>query len=106
MTAADGAHLPLVRSDALVDDVDWGEDDGCDLFARCLECPLPKCRYDSLTAAEVHNMVNAARNAEIVRLYVDGELIENIAQRLGVSRRSVFRITKVANVRRGWPTVR
>ena len=21
-------------------------DSGCDLFGRCLECPLPMCRYD------------------------------------------------------------
>ena len=35
-------ELPA-RSDALPEHVDY-TDTGCDLYASCLRCPLPRCR--------------------------------------------------------------
>ena len=28
-------------------------DSGCDLYARCLDCPLPRCRYDYTNTKEL-----------------------------------------------------
>ena len=28
-------------------------DKGCDLYGRCLECPMPKCRYDYSNTKEL-----------------------------------------------------
>ena len=34
-----------VREDALPENQDF-RDTGCSLSPRCLDCPLPRCRYD------------------------------------------------------------
>ena len=61
---------------------------GCDLFPSCLRCPLPKCRYDNpgrQTGKEL-------RNREMVRLHKAGMEVKELAQRFGVSKRTVHRI--------------
>lgn len=66
-------------------------DDGCDLFAACLACPLPRCRYD--VAGGARTMLNAVRDEEIRRLRLDGGVaVDEIARRFRVSRRTVFRV--------------
>ena len=62
--------------------------EGCDLFPSCLRCPLPKCRYDNpgrQTGKEL-------RNREMVRLHKEGMEVRELAQRFGVSKRTVHRI--------------
>ena len=66
------------------------QDDGCDLYPSCLNCPLPRCRYDEpgrrQTAKEL-------RNKEIQHLHQkEGLKVEKLAQRFGVSKRTVYRI--------------
>ena len=62
--------------------------EGCDLFPSCLRCPLPQCRYDNpgrQTGKEL-------RNREMVRLRKAGMEVKGLAQRFGVSNRTVHRI--------------
>ena len=62
--------------------------EGCDLFPSCLRCPLPQCRYDNpgrQTGKEL-------RNREMVRLRKAGMEVKELAQRFGVSKRTVHRI--------------
>ncbi len=82
--------LPLrPRADALPEHLHY-RDEGCDLFASCLACPLPRCRYD--VPGGVRTMLSGARDREIRRLREDEALpIEEIARRFGISRRTVFR---------------
>ena len=66
-------------------------DDGCDLFAACLTCPLPRCRYD--VAGGARTMLNEVRDDEIRQLRLDGGVaVDEIARRFRVSRRTVFRV--------------
>jgi DNA-binding transcriptional ArsR family regulator len=63
------------------------QDDGCDLFPSCLHCPLTHCRYDDpgrQTGKEL-------RNAEMARLRQAGVSVRELAERFGVSRRTVYR---------------
>ncbi len=82
--------LPGGRADALPEYATY-RDTGCDLHPRCLSCPLPRCRYDE--PGGVRGIRNEARDAAIIALHRRGRLsVNTIAQRFGVSRRTVFRV--------------
>jgi AraC-like DNA-binding protein len=67
-------------------------DRGCRLAPSCLNCPLPQCVYD---APAPQYLLKQQRNAQIVQLYTAGEgSIRELAQRYGLSVRSVQRIVK------------
>jgi len=82
------------REDALPElmlQVGRHRDDGCDLIAACLTCPLPRCRYD--VAGGARTMLNEVRDDEIRRLRLDGGVaVDEIARRFRLSRRTVFRV--------------
>ena len=63
-------------------------DTGCDIAPRCLECPLPQCRYD-LPPKRAGALL---REAKLRRLLAEGLTIDAAAERMGVSRRTVFRL--------------
>ena len=66
-------------------------DEGCDLFASCLTCPLPRCRYDVPGGART--LLNRVRDEEIRQLRLElGLPVDEIARRYRVSGRTVFRI--------------
>jgi hypothetical protein len=80
------------REDALPEHLNY-RDDGCDLFASCLACPLPHCRYDVPGGART--MLNVIRDSEIRRMHFEGEAaVDEIARRFRVSRRTVFRVLR------------
>ena len=90
--SASGGAPPLlrrVRSDALPEEIRY-RDDGCDIHTRCLTCPLPRCRYDE--PGGLRAMLNAYRDEQVVALRRDGAPVDQIAERYGLSRRTVFRI--------------
>lgn len=64
-------------------------DGGCEVASRCLECPLPACKYD---AGGLQKMRLASRDAEIVRLKEDGLSTTEVARRLQVDGRTVARV--------------
>jgi hypothetical protein len=66
-------------------------DTGCDLSPSCLTCPLAHCRYD----AGVREQRQDDRQQRIVELRRQGWTPERVAAALGVSRRTVFRLSKV-----------
>lgn len=80
--------LPRVRSDRLADEVNF-RDTGCDVAPACLRCPLARCRYD--VPGGVRTFRIQQRTREVERLRADGLSVREIAERLGVSRRTVFR---------------
>ena len=82
------ARLP--REDALPEHLHY-RDTGCDLFASCLRCPLPRCRYD--VPGGVRALLNRVRDQEIRELRCDANVpVDEIARRFRVSRRTVFRV--------------
>lgn len=84
-------ELPA-RIDALPEYVDY-EDAGCDLYASCLRCPLPHCRYDDPGGATA--MLRSGRDEAILRYAGrDGISVDNLAKMFGLSRRTIFRVLK------------
>ena len=78
-----------VRSDALPEHLEY-RDEGCDLFASCLACPLQRCRYD--VPGGVRALLNRERDHQIRVMRDDSGLcVDDIAARFHVSRRTVFR---------------
>ncbi len=73
-------------ADAYADGRDC-RDDGCELARSCLSCPLPQCKYDS------PNPQRQLRDEQIAAA-LRGKVtpISKIAERHGVSRRTVFRV--------------
>ena len=84
-----------IRDDALPEQIRY-RDEGCDLSPSCLNCPLPRCRYDQ--PGGVRRLRTLGRDEEIVRLRRSERVpIDVLARRFGVSRRTVFRILKRDN---------
>jgi hypothetical protein len=65
-------------------------DTGCDLHPSCLACPLVRCRYDE--PGGVRRLLSNQRDRTIVALQRQGRPVNAIAQRFGISRRTVFRV--------------
>lgn len=82
-------RFPRVRGDSLPERTGY-HDDGCDIHPHCLTCPLPRCRYDE--PGGLRGMINAARDRQIVAFRTRGIAVDDIADRFGVSRRTIFRI--------------
>lgn len=77
------------RCDALPEHTDYA-DTGCDLAPSCLNCPLPRCKYDSPGGAAA--MLRNSRDAAIADAVRRRNLpIDDVAAMFGLSRRSVFR---------------
>lgn len=77
------------RADALPEYTHY-RDDGCDIHPHCLSCPLPRCRYEE--PGGLRALLNQRRDGEIVELRRRGVPVAVLADRFGVSRRTVFRI--------------
>lgn len=69
----------------------WNDhpDRGCEVAPRCLECPLPECRYDRPGQAERAAALDA-RTAEVARLTAAGMTDGEIADQLGISKGLVY----------------
>ena len=70
-------------------------DEGCELAPSCLHCPLPRCIYDEPGGKQERR--RRRRNEEIQRLFDSQRKdIDELAQRYGVSRRTIYRILRRA----------
>ena len=96
MAVEEQAVIPLrkVREDALPENINY-MDTGCDVWRRCLTCPLPRCRYDQ--PGGIRRLLNQARDRRISELKREQALpVDDLARHYGLSRRSVFRILRKA----------
>lgn len=80
---------PRARNDSLPEFTRY-RDDGCEVSESCLSCPLPRCRYEE--PGGLRAIMNEARDSEIIELRGRGVSVDVLAERFGVSRRTVFRI--------------
>lgn len=87
--AAPRTPRPRVRSDALPEFTRY-RDDGCDISASCLTCPLPRCRYEE--PGGLRSLLNERRDRQIIALRLRGVPVDALADRFGISRRTVFRV--------------
>ncbi|MFQ5861383.1 MAG: helix-turn-helix domain-containing protein [Dehalococcoidia bacterium] len=66
-------------------------DDGCEVSPSCLICPLPKCKYDD--PGWLQRERRRGRDLEVLRVRQAQTLsVPQLAQRFGISQRTVFRI--------------
>lgn len=65
-------------------------DSGCEVSRSCLDCPLPKCKYDDPTWYQRYR--RQGRDREVAAAYQEGRLsVFQVAQRFNVSPRTVHR---------------
>ena len=81
--------LGRVRSDGLPENATY-TDVGCEVALRCTQCPLERCRYEERNGLQAHRM--RERNPQIIALRDEGAPVDEIAERFGLSPRSVFRV--------------
>ncbi len=84
--------LPRVRVDALPDHTDY-RDTGCELSPSCLNCPLPRCKYDEPASARRAGIERRDREIALIRRKHRAPIMA-LARTYGISRRSVFRILR------------
>ncbi len=65
-------------------------DTGCEMASSCLDCPLALCKYDDPTWGQRRDLT--VRDDEIIRLHELGIRVQEIAGRIGVSSRTVYRV--------------
>jgi hypothetical protein len=83
--------LDLVRSDTLPENTRY-VDDGCEVSPSCLNCPLPRCKYDEPGWTDVEN--RQQRDDEIFELRKKGVPVRDLARRFRVSTRTVHRVVQ------------
>lgn len=66
-------------------------DEGCQHFARCLECPFPDCIRRDRPANSARAVLNEERNATIRDLYARGEQLTVLATQFNLGTRQVYR---------------
>ena len=80
-----------VRSDTLPENTRYS-DDGCEVSASCLECPLAMCKYDD--PGWLRRADRRQRDDEIFRLRKQGVPVPELARQFRVSSRTVHRIVQ------------
>lgn len=86
--------MALRRSTPLVDQLPElypYKDDGCELSPSCLNCPMPRCKYDDpgwMQRERRRRRDQAVLNAR----RQDGLTVPQLARRFRVSERTIFRI--------------
>ena len=81
------------RRDAFPEHTSY-EDTGCDLAPSCLRCPFELCRYDMPGGVAMYWRAGRAQRARELR--DGGFTVGEVAETLGVSKRTVHRLMKVA----------
>lgn len=78
-----------IRADALPEMTRY-RDDGCDISESCLNCPLPRCRYEE--PGGLRALINSYRDEQMIQLRMQGMGVAELAEHFNVSRRTVFRV--------------
>ena len=69
------------------------EDNGCEVAATCLQCPLPRCKHDDMEWYIRHRrLASDLRMATIIR--EEGLSIAEAAERFAITTRTVFRVLR------------
>lgn len=86
MTLQEALEIP--PRDALPEGHEY-RDEGCEVASRCLECPLPACRYEFPRG--IQDIQQGQRYAAIRSRRAEGASHAAISAELGVSLRTVQR---------------
>jgi len=92
MKPEEGADVQETSQDLLPEHCRY-RDEGCELFASCLRCPLPQCIYEYPRGRQ--RLVKGLRDREICRRRVSGGCgVKELASAFGISVRTVQRALK------------
>ena len=68
-------------------------DNGCEVSASCLNCPLPQCKYDDPSWFQKHRRI--ARDHKVwSTMQAEALTVDQVAERFSVTVRTVFRIIR------------
>ena len=74
-------------------------DVGCEISQSCLRCPLPQCRYDD--PGWLRRQIKEKRDRRVLKAREgEGLTPSELAERFGLSRRTIHRILKEHNDQR------
>ncbi len=65
-------------------------DTGCEVAPKCLECPLPQCKYD-MGAAYLHYQTTQRALQAVGIINTEGLSIAEAAARFNTTKRQIFR---------------
>ncbi|HZA24160.1 MAG TPA: hypothetical protein VFA32_16415 [Dehalococcoidia bacterium] len=69
------------------------EDTGCEVSDSCLNCPLPRCKYDDPVWYQKHRRL--AKDLKVLTVMQTEKLtVEEAAERFSVTVRTIFRIMR------------
>jgi len=74
------------------------QDEGCELFPSCLNCPFPTCIREEPWGKE--RFLKLSRARRMAELKDEGKSVEEIARIFGVSSRTVQRWLKVVRTKK------
>ena len=81
--------LHILHRDALPERYPY-RDDGCEVAPACLQCPLPRCKYDEPRL--ILRFRRDQRDQEVVRIWRAEQLsVSALAQRFNLSTRTITR---------------
>ncbi|MBM3942801.1 MAG: hypothetical protein FJ316_07760 [SAR202 cluster bacterium] len=66
------------------------EDNGCEVSSSCLNCPLPRCKYDDPAWFQRYRRLSKDL-VVLAAMERDGLTVEETAERFSVTARTVFR---------------
>jgi len=68
-------------------------DTGCEVAPKCLECPLPQCRWDD--PAGYYRQMRQQKDARILEEMKQRNLsVDEVAMLFGVTTRTIFRVSR------------
>ena len=73
--------------------IEYYEDTGCEVAESCLDCPLPRCKYDDMAwFARYRRMAKDFRIVQAIE--AENLSVEEAAARFCIDKRTVFRILR------------
>jgi hypothetical protein len=84
-------------------DRDIYRDVGCEVSPRCVDCPLPTCRFELGRAGRPASPVaqSEAMRRQVEAGLAQGKSLQSLALELGISRRQALRLARQAREARG-----
>ena len=69
------------------------EDTGCEVSPSCLNCPLPRCKYDDPVWFQRHQRLSKDLDV-LTAMRLEDLAVEEAAERFSVTVRTIFRIMR------------
>jgi len=65
-------------------------DKGCEVSSKCIDCPLPYCKYDE--PERYSKLLQVQRDGRIIASIMQDNAVKQVAKVEGITERTVYRI--------------